>query len=223
MGLPAIPLGPLMRLSTKLLIIGELVLLLLALALLLPTRSSMRDQVITDLQNQLAAVAATATLQLDGDLHLAVRDPEDATSPAFLKLREQLRAVRDVNQLKSDHLYTFYLGEDQQLHYAVMPHEGEPFVGERYPMKPHHRRALETGRTSVSGLYEDVNGRWISAAAPIRLRTDSPLVEVARAIVPLTQVGDADSRDHEPTPLSPPIHHRRACTRRRVRWWDCSK
>lgn len=159
-----------MRLSTKLLIISELVLLVLAFALLLPTRSGMRDQVTEDLQNQLAAIAGTAAVQLDGDLHMqAVDHPDDPDHPAFIQLRDQLRAIRDANGLTSDHIYSFYFGADTKLHFGVMPHEGEPFVGEVYDkIMSHHREALETGVASVSELYTDDNGEWISAAAPIR-------------------------------------------------------
>ncbi|MEM1108487.1 MAG: SpoIIE family protein phosphatase [Planctomycetota bacterium] len=157
-----------MRLSTKLLIISELVLLLLAFALLVPTRSGMREQVTVDLQNQLAAIGLTAALQIDGDLHEQVVESQDPNGQPFLELREKLRAVRDANGLESDHLYTFYLGEDEMLHFGVMPHEGEPFIGDVYPIKPHHRQVLDTNEVATTGLYRDVNGKWISAATPLR-------------------------------------------------------
>ena len=156
------------RLRLKLLVISELVLLLLAFALLLPTRSNMRAQIIGDLQNQLMAIASTAALSIDGDLHEYVRETQDPSSPAFLKLRDQLRAIRDVNHLESDYIYTFYFGRDNLLHFGVMPHEGVPFIGDEYDIKPHHLKALQTGQVAVSGLYHDVNGQWISADAPIR-------------------------------------------------------
>ena len=157
-----------MRLSTKLLVISELVLLVLAFALLVPTRSVMREQVTVALQNQLAAIASTAALQLNGDLHRRVVETQDPHDPAFLALRDQLRAVRDVNGLKSEHLYTFYVGGDAMLHFGVMPHEGEPFIGVDYDRKDHHQRALDSQRVEVTGLYTDAYGKWISAAAPIR-------------------------------------------------------
>ncbi|MBB6430805.1 SpoIIE family protein phosphatase [Algisphaera agarilytica] len=156
-----------MRLSTKLLVISELVLLVLAFALLVPTRSGMREQVTVDLQNQLAAIASTAALHLDGGLHQRVVETQDANDPAFLQLRDQLRAIRDVNGLASDHIYTFYFGSDGLLHFGVMPHEGDPFIGDVYELKSHHQEALSSGQVTVTGLYEDVNGEWISAAAPI--------------------------------------------------------
>lgn len=157
-----------MRLSTKLLIISELVLLVLAFALLIPTRAGMREQVTVDLQNQLAAIASTTALHLDGARHEEVMDSQDPQHPAFLSLRDQLRAVRDANGLTDDHIYTFYFGKDQMLHFGVMTHEINPFIGDIYDIKPHHRTALDNGVVAVSDLYEDVNGEWISAAAPIR-------------------------------------------------------
>ncbi|MEM9882240.1 MAG: SpoIIE family protein phosphatase [Planctomycetota bacterium] len=156
-----------MRLSTKLLIISELVLLVLAFALLIPTRNGMKQQVIADLQNQLAGIAGTATLQLDGALHRAVADDPAADNPAFLKLRRQLRAIRDINGLTPEHIYTFYLDGEGGLQFGVMTQEDDPFVGQTYPKKAHHVEALETNRVAVSGLYRDRYGQWISAAAPI--------------------------------------------------------
>ncbi|MEM6458008.1 MAG: SpoIIE family protein phosphatase [Planctomycetota bacterium] len=156
-----------MRLSTKLLIISELVLLVLAFALLIPTRGGMKQQVITDLQNQLAGIAGTATLQLDGAKHRAVAADPTADSPAFLALREQLQAIRDINGLDREHIYTFYRDDRGGLRFGVMTHESDPFVGRDYPKKPHHMEAIETGRVAVSGLYDDRYGQWISAAAPI--------------------------------------------------------
>ncbi|MEM8738694.1 MAG: SpoIIE family protein phosphatase [Planctomycetota bacterium] len=155
-----------MRLSTKLLIISELVLLVLAFGLLIPTRSEMREQVTVDLQNQLAAIAATSVLQLDGDLHQQVVSSQDPDDPAFIELREKLRAIRDVNGLTNDHIYSFYFGADELLHFGVMTHE-TPFIGDVYALKPHHEVVLQNDVVATSELYEDVNGEWISAAAPI--------------------------------------------------------
>ena len=163
-----------MRLRTKLLLICEVTLLVVAAALLFPLRSGMRTQVTEDLQNQLAAVAATAVLGLDGDLHHAVDIRGGAENAAFHTLRDHLRRVRDANGLQSGHLYTFAAvpsgspDAPPELRFAVMPHEGESFIGEPYPIKLHHRAALLTGQVAASELYDDHHGHWISAAAPIR-------------------------------------------------------
>ncbi len=163
-----------MRLRTKLLLISEVTLLLVAAALLFPLRSGMRTQVTEDLQNQLAAIAATSSLGLDGDLHQAIDIENGSENQSFHSLRHHLRRVRDANNLESGHIYSFAVMPPArpdavpELRFAVMPHEGEPFIGEPYPIKPHHLAALLTGRVAASGLYDDRHGHWISAAAPIR-------------------------------------------------------
>lgn len=165
-----------MRLRAKLLLICQITLLVVAAALLFPLRSGMRAQVTEDLQNQLAAIASTAVLGLDGDLHRAV-DLSGIENDAFHRLRRHLRRVCAANGLAPDHLYTFALprreaatapADPGQLHFAVMPHRGTSFIGETYPIKPHHQTALDNNRVAVSGLYDDEHGHWISAAAPIR-------------------------------------------------------
>ncbi|MEM1444647.1 MAG: SpoIIE family protein phosphatase [Planctomycetota bacterium] len=176
-----------MGLSAKLLMFGALVLLLLTTALLWPTRAAMREQVIEDIQNQLAAIAATAALQIDGDMHADVlREPlptpeetdnAEAEPSAFAMLQAKLRDVRDANGLgvKADgtptdeYLYTFSFAPDKSLLFTVMTHgPNDLFVGNPYELHHHHAVAVETGRVAASDLYMDNYGEWISAAAPIR-------------------------------------------------------
>ncbi|MEM9752263.1 MAG: SpoIIE family protein phosphatase [Planctomycetota bacterium] len=176
-----------MGLSAKLLMFGALVLLLLTTALLWPTRAAMREQVIEDIQNQLAAIAATAALQIDGDMHAAVlheplptpsdANEQDAKPSAFTMLQEKLRNVRDANGLgtKADgtptdeYLYTFSFAPDASLLFTVMTHGPDDlFVGNPYDLHTHHAVAVQTGRVAASELYMDDYGEWISAAAPIR-------------------------------------------------------
>src|SRR4051794_25445435 len=68
-------------LSIKLLLIGELVLVVAVLTLLLPLRREMREQVIRDLQNEVRSIAVTAALQLDGETLRTIRTPADANTP----------------------------------------------------------------------------------------------------------------------------------------------
>ena len=155
-----------MKLSSKLIIIFELVLVLLVFALLMPVRYQMRLQIVGDIQNELRAIAATAALDLDGDLHQQLAAHSDATSPAFQTLRQTLDRVMTANHLTPDNIYTFYLGQDKTLHFGVMVHP-TPFVGDVYDLRPHQAMALATGQTYTSELYHDDYGQWISAAAPI--------------------------------------------------------
>jgi serine phosphatase RsbU (regulator of sigma subunit) len=155
-----------MRLSFKLLLILELVILVAVLVLVFPVWRTMRGQVIENMQNELKAIASTAALAVDGDLHTQIRDAADADSEAFRTLREQLRLVQEANGVQYDHLYTFYRDGDR-MRFAVMLHE-TPFVGDEYPIQPLMHPVLDGGSMEATTLYEDEHGRWISAYAPIR-------------------------------------------------------
>ncbi|MEM6553379.1 MAG: SpoIIE family protein phosphatase [Planctomycetota bacterium] len=170
------------RLSTKLLLFGELVLLLLVFGMIVPIRASMRMQVIEDIQRELRSVASTAALQLDGDLHQAAVASGDVESRAFLALRSQLRAIAAANGYSPDNIYTYSAdAEEGVLRFAVMIHE-EPFLGDPYKVKAHQAMAWQTGGTTTTGLFEDRYGQWLASVAPIRDRAGRVvgLLEVAK-------------------------------------------
>lgn len=163
-----------MRLGTKLLLISEIVLLVLVMVILVPVRDQMRKQVIDDMQNELRAIAATAALGIDGDLHTQAISQGRPDTEAFLALREVLMDVRRSNSpeerpelaLTTDNIYTFYPGDDGELRFGIMTQD--PFLGDPYDVHPHQAMALATGKPYASELYEDDYGQWISAVAPIR-------------------------------------------------------
>ncbi|MEM9252437.1 MAG: SpoIIE family protein phosphatase [Planctomycetota bacterium] len=157
-----------MRLSTKLLLISELVLLLLVFGMILPIRVQMRNQAIADIQHELRSVAATAALQLPGDLHADVAESQDHESRAFRVLREKLLAVAMANGYSADNIYTFFLDDKTGvLRYGVMLQE-ETFIGHHEPILEHHAMASSTGDPYASELFEDAHGEWIVGVAPIR-------------------------------------------------------
>ena len=167
-----------LNLNIKLLLIGELVLLVMTLVLLFPVRGQMREQVTLDIQRELRAIAATGALYLNGDWHAQIDAPGDVNSHEFHRLRRQLFALRAVNELTADNIYTFYFDRHEPspeapygestllLRYAVMTQD--PFVGDPYRPERHHHEALRTGVAYASDLFEDKYGEWIAAAAPIR-------------------------------------------------------
>src|SRR4030095_8686891 len=68
--------------------------------------------------------------------------------------------------------------------------DGEWFVGNRYPARSHHLLAL-SGAPTATGIYEDTEGTWISAIAPIHessgrivalLQVDRPVFFVAEEV-----------------------------------------
>lgn len=130
------------------------------------------------LGRELLAVARSSSALVDADLVELIHrgsDGEIAFREEFELLREQLDRIREANGLP-DHGSPLYimrpaLDYDRSglLEFVVMPDPdegGRYFVGNLYPAEPHNRRA-EAGVASASPLYEDQEGVWISAAAPL--------------------------------------------------------
>ena len=140
----------------------------------LDNKKSLEKSVASEL---LAIVNSSAPL-IDGDLHDLIYLSDDRTvenEEEFLLLQDQLNKVKSSNKLKSfgSPLYTlrkaFDFPETQSLEFVVMSSSGEAdnsFVGHRYEAKPHLLSALE-GNPTVTGIYVDSEGSWISAASPI--------------------------------------------------------
>lgn len=142
-----------MRLRIKLLVISEIVLIVAVLVLVLPVWRAMGDQVVQNMQNELKAIASTAAIEIDGDLHQTIRAPGDEGTEAFVQLREQLDQVRRANGVDHDHIYTFYPDGDE-MRFAVMLHD-KPFIGDPYPKQPQMRAVLEQGTMEATPLYDD--------------------------------------------------------------------
>lgn len=131
------------------------------------------------LGHELLAVVAAAAPGIDGDLHQVVyRDGngELVGSEEFEELRLRLDTIRRAVGLprQGSPIYTMRPSETfdrtGELEFVVMTDRdryGQYFVGNHYPAMPHNRVAL-TGEPAVSGIYEDREGTWLSAAAPVR-------------------------------------------------------
>jgi serine phosphatase RsbU (regulator of sigma subunit) len=179
--------GVTVRLSFKLLLISELVLLIAVLVLVVPVWTAMRGQVVDNMQNELKAIASTAALQVDGDLHNAIRTMEDADHEAFGALREKLREVQQANGIAINHIYTFYRDGDQMRFAVMLNPRDELFIGNTYPVQDLMVPVLEQGTVGATELYRDEHGEWISAYAPIR--------DARGEVVGLLEV-DKDSREY---------------------------
>lgn len=157
-----------MRLSFKLLLISEAVLLVAVLVLVYPVRVAMHRQVIRQVQQELESIAINSAPLLDGDLHRLVEAGGDGADEAFATLRAALVGIRDRNvpPLTDDHIYTFYRDGDQ-VRFAVMG-QAETFVGDPYTLRPGMLEVFTKGVAHATEPYEDEHGMWISAYAPIR-------------------------------------------------------
>ena len=137
-----------------------------------------RKDLAVSLAAELLSIVNSVAPQIDGDLHSLIRvDAQGALAGAdeFEHERQMLLKVKAANRLvsKGSPIYTLRPAADfattHELEFVVMTDRdetGEFFTGNRYGALPHHLEAL-AGRASTTGLYEDSEGFWISAAAPI--------------------------------------------------------
>ncbi len=137
-----------------------------------------RNALETHLAAQLLAVVNSVAPQIDGELHNRIAldaDGELAGAEEFERQRQVLVKVKTANRLESNGspIYTLRPAADfatsHELEFVVMTdHDetGQFFTGNRYTALPHHAEAL-AGHPATTGLYEDSEGFWISAAAPI--------------------------------------------------------
>lgn len=136
------------------------------------------DAQFRQLQQTLMAVASTAALAIDGDLHEGIPPhPSSTELPAYRSLVERLRAIRDANPAIR-YVYTMvpsdipgrwhYLGDAEE-HETSFP--GEPYDVTRYP----DMAAGLQGPSVDPRLTVDEWGVLLSAYAPIRTRDGRPV------------------------------------------------
>lgn len=152
-------------LSIKLLVIFELVLLIAIVALLIPVKNRMRDQITVGMQNELRAIVGTAALQLNGDVVSAAQKEGPGQSQAIAQTREVLNRIRIVNTLRPENIYTFYR-EGDRVFEGVGPAEN---MVRRSDARSEMIDAFTVGIVSTTDLHDDPSaGETISAYAPIR-------------------------------------------------------
>lgn len=139
-----------------------------------------KTQLQSGLANELLAIANSTALFIDPNLQdEIVRIDEDLVEgmQAFKETRVILDDVKKANELNdSSHgspIYTLRTTErfpaTHVLEFVVMTDkgsDGEYYIGNTIPAEPHHLAALQ-GIPTATEIYQDSEGTWISAAAPI--------------------------------------------------------
>jgi class 3 adenylate cyclase len=113
---------------------------------------------------RLQSVVSVSAPRVDATLHAELVASGDASSPAFFKLRDQLRSIKEQAGLSTD-VYT--LRRDGDLTRFVAMTNEVPFLGDSYELRPPVKATFEGGGAGVEGPYGDEHGMWISAWAPI--------------------------------------------------------
>lgn len=124
--------------------------------------------------HQLMAITQTASLFIDGDAHQRIASQymeKDQLllyeqDEAYLQLHLQLLKIKEINQLATP-LYTIvYYSPDSTFHFIGTSAE-KPYFRHRYKNYP--KNLLKQQQTGgVLDTYEDENGKWLSAFAPIK-------------------------------------------------------
>ena len=119
-------------------------------------------------------IARTGALLLDGDAHEQVVRAGRNDTPEYLALRDRLLLIQETNQL-GDAVYTLSNIDGDTARYGVISNGLAP-VGQAYRLAPETRpvlrRVLAEGQAGFTGVYASEDGRWITAFAPIRNRTE---------------------------------------------------
>ena len=139
---------------------------------------------------RLGAIARSGAVQIDGTLHDQIQSEEDVASPVFETVRDQLRQLKQANDLKEE-IYTFRR-KGEKLMFVVMTHD-KPFFGDEYSIREEMLPTLNMGQPAHTGVYRDVHGEWISAYAPIKDRDGhiSGLLEVDMRVEEFTAILNA--------------------------------
>lgn len=129
-----------------------------------------RHYLIIDIGERMEVIAATAALQVDGDLHEQVRSMDDVSTDAFGQVVAQLKKVR-AGAGVAEELYTFRPQGDQ-LAFVAMTHES-PFVGDTYDYSKFNldgpiERVLKTGQAQHTSLYRSSGDDYISGLGAIK-------------------------------------------------------
>ena len=136
-----------------------------------------QDQLLQDLQHRLANIASIAALQIDGDKHATLVNPEDMQSDVYLqyeqelfnivKAEEELLYVYSMRQAEDGTIY-FYLdaGRDP----SIAEYQSDP-IGEIVYEQPTDLLldsfASPGGTVVEPEIYADEYGSFLSAYAPI--------------------------------------------------------
>src|SRR3712207_5852185 len=139
-----------------------------------------RAQLLYEFQAFVRGVAGTAALALSGDDLVAVREMEDASSPAFERARRVLDQTRTINRLAENEAYILRPVRTEpvlETEFVVMLQE-KTFIGDRYTVPEancaHFLEAWRTRLPTHSGRYDDEHGSWISGYAPILNHAGEP-------------------------------------------------
>ncbi len=123
---------------------------------------------------KLKAVTSTGALMINGDMHAQLSNNymakdsinDNSQEPIYYRLHKALLAIKISNQLSSDVYTIVYYEPDSTFHFIGTSAENPYF---RHTYKNYPKDLLSNySKGGTLDIYEDENGVWLSAFAPIR-------------------------------------------------------
>lgn len=124
--------------------------------------------------DKLSAISYTASLQINGDAHQKLSnrysDMDDISvndqDVIYKRLHSQLMEIQRVNHLKSP-VYTMVYNEPKNRFEFIVTSSGMPYYRHTYNHFP-ESLISKYQQGGILDIYEDENGSWLSAFAPIK-------------------------------------------------------
>lgn len=159
---------PRLRLGAKVTLAQALI---LSVAIVLPAVLNLQNQkeeTLKHLQAQLQTAANALALEINpSDFAKLSAIPSDTLLPEYKTIHDKIARFTKANRYLGfdDNVYAFKWTAPDTMRFAVMFYS--EYVGTPYQIRPEMEYALRNRSSSYTGIYEDENGLWGSAYAPI--------------------------------------------------------
>lgn len=157
------------RLSLKLAAMFSLALLIAASASSYFFFNQNKSLILKSVQTQLSFFANTLALSIDGDAFQKLNGRLSLNTPEYRAIHNLLEKSFLTNHylgIERENIYLFRKVSDNELEFSVMLYSD--YVGNRYAIREEMKLTLSQGSPSYTAVYNDSNGSWVSAYAPIR-------------------------------------------------------
>jgi signal transduction histidine kinase len=162
-------LSPRLRLGAKVTLAQALI---LSVAIVLPAVlnfQNQKEETLKHLQEQLQTAANALALEVNpSDFAKLSGIPSDTLLPEYKTIHDKIARFTKANRylgFDDDNVYAFKWIARDTMRFAVMFYS--QYVGTPYQIRPEMEYAFRNRSSSYTGIYEDENGVWVSAYAPI--------------------------------------------------------
>jgi len=122
-----------------------------------------KNIITKNLGSGLKKIAQTAVLGIDADNLNYINSIDD---PAYINIRKYLLDVKNFNEIEAP-LYILKRADRNTASLLITTEPGS-LIGTKFKLNPTLRYTLDTCASGFSPIYNDKNGTWISAYAPIK-------------------------------------------------------